>query len=97
MLRKNEMQTLETLTRKDSCAIARLIERKRGKRTTADERAAIVNRTAEILGINISGNVIACDGSPLKQDGWNTTVYWLDRNYPGWRGYPVTYPDGRVG
>ena len=91
------MQTLETLTRKDSCAIAQLIERKRGKRTTADERAAIVNKTAEILGINIFGNVIVCEGLLLRQDGWNVTVYWLDRNHPGWRGYSVTYPDGRVG
>jgi len=91
------MQTLETLTKKDRCAIAALIEQKGGKTTTAEERAAIVNEAAEILDINISGNVIACDGSPLRQDGWNATVYWLDRNYPGWRGYPVTYPDGRVG
>lgn len=91
------MQTLEALTKKDRCAISRLIERKRGKRTTADERAAIVNEAAGILDINISGNVIMCDGSLLKQDGWNVTVQWLDRNYPGWRGYPVAYPDGHVG
>jgi len=94
------MQTLETLTRKVPApqgTIAALIEQRGGKTTTAEERAAIVNEAAEILDINISGNVIACDGSPLRQDGWNATVYWLDRNYPGWRGYPVTYPDGRVG
>ena len=91
------MQTLEALTRKDSCAIAALVEQEGGKKTTVEERAAIVNEAAGILDINISGNVTACDGSPLRQDGWNATVHWLDRNHPGWRGYPVTYPDGRVG
>jgi len=99
-LKENEMQTLEALTKKDRCAIARLIERKRGKRTTADERAAIVNKTAETLDIRISGggtNATAYGCSSLNEDGWNNTVQWLDRNYPGWRGYPVTYPDGRVG
>ena len=97
------MQILEALvillgeTTKPQRTIAQLIEQEGGKKTTAEERAAIVNEAAGILNINISGNVTACDGSPLRQDGWNATVHWLDRNYPGWRGYPVTYPDGRVG
>lgn len=29
--------------------------------------------------------------------GWNDAIDVLERDYPGWRGYTITYPDGRVG
>lgn len=28
---------------------------------------------------------------------WNYAIAWLDDFCPGWRGYEVRYPDGRIG
>lgn len=28
---------------------------------------------------------------------WNYAIDWLDDFHPGWRGYEVRYPDGRIG
>ena len=91
------MQTLETLTKKDSCAIAALVEQSRaigfvtrGNTAGWEARSEVVGNIAKILGASTHAG-------GTSESGWNDAVRWLDRNYPGWRGYPVTYPDGRVG
>ena len=91
------MQTLETLTRKDSCAIAALVEQSRaigivarGNTAGWEERSNIVGNVAKILGVSTHAG-------GTSESGWNDAVRWLDLNHPGWRGYPVHYPNGRVG
>jgi len=83
------MQTLETLTRKDSCAIARLVEQSRAIGFVTDlvsqeERAEIVRKIARILEVPVGTGV----------SKWNATVLWLDSNHSDWRGYQVDYPIG---
>jgi len=91
------MQTLEALTKKDRCAIAALVEQSRaigvvarGNNAGHNERDEVIGNVAKILGASTHAG-------GTSQAGWNAAVRWLDRNYPGWRGYPVTYPDGHVG
>jgi len=83
------MQTLETLTRKDSCAIAALVEQSRAIGFVTDlvsqeERAEIVRKIARILEVPVGTGV----------SKWNATVLWLDSNHSDWRGYQVDYPIG---
>jgi hypothetical protein len=35
-------------------------------------------------------------GDKPSENYWNQTIDYLDHYHPGWRGYEVRYPDGRV-
>ncbi len=96
------MQTLErtrSLTKKQISQIEKLVEESKAigmvtsKGDGINERAAIVNQVSQMLGFSL-----ARSGQESNEgQGWNNTLRWLDDNHPGWRGYTVQYPGGRIG
>lgn len=45
------------------------------------------------------GNLIGINLGPGCRDhrSWNDVINYLDRHHPGWRGYSIEYPSGRIG
>lgn len=52
---------------------------------TASKRRQALRKVANLLSDSNNHDI-----------SWNMVIDYLDRHHPGWRGYEVRYPDGRI-